>query len=160
MSDDSPSPAAAIGDPAAVGEGKTVAIEPVSTKPPVELDEAADFGTGLSVRLAGIESVQGVARAPGEIAGPALEVTVEAANDSPEAVSLDGVVVFLSYGEDRVPASDFRDGSAPLGGSLAAQSSATGTYVFAVPEEQRDDVRIEMSYTGEAPTVAFTGSVD
>ncbi|MPV88086.1 hypothetical protein GB882_05350 [Georgenia ruanii] len=124
------------------------------------MDETADFGTGLTVSLTEIVPVQGVARAPGEIAGPALAVTVEATNSSAGALSLDGVTVFVSYGQDRTPATDFEQGSAPLRGDLAAGSSATGTYVFAVPEDRRDDVRVEISYTGAAPTVAFGGSVD
>lgn len=160
MPDGSPIPTPRLGAPDTIGEGKTEAAAPVSIKPAVGLDETGDFGTGLTVQLTDIEAVQGVARAPGEIAGPALEVTVEAVNESTEAVSLDGVIVFLSYGEDRIPATDFGGGSAPLGGNLAAGTAATGTYVLAVPEEQRDDVRVEISYTGEAPTVAFIGSAD
>lgn len=155
-----PVPSPSPGTPSALGEGRTQPVGTVRTEPPVGLDETGDFGTGLTVRLTGVEPVQGVARAPGEIAGPALEVTVRATNDSTRPISLDGVIVFLSYGEDRTPATDFGHGSAPLQGDLAAGSSASGTYVFAVPEDQRDDVRVEISYTGEAPTVAFEGSVD
>ncbi|WP_345215730.1 hypothetical protein [Georgenia halophila] len=152
-------PAPDAGTPGTIGEGKTEAVEPVSVKDPVALDATGDFGTGLTVELAAIEQVQGVARAPGEIAGPALAVTVEATNGSDEATSLDGVVVSLSYGENRTPASGFSKGSSPLRGILAAGSSVRGTYVIAVPEGQREDVRVEISYTGSAPTVAFAGAV-
>ncbi|WP_152187780.1 hypothetical protein [Georgenia satyanarayanai] len=146
--------------PRRLGEGRTVDVGPVTVRPPVGLDEAGDFGTGLTVRLTAIEPVDGVARAPGEIAGPALAVTVQAVNDSTAPVSLADVVVFLSSGPDRTPASDLGQGSTPLGGSLDAGSSTTGTYVFTVPDDERDDLRVEISYTGEAPTVAFTGAVD
>ena len=160
MPDGSPIPSPSPGSPDALGEGRTEAVEPVATTVPVALDETGDFGTGLTVELTGISPVEGVARAPGEIAGPALEVSVEALNDSSQDVSLDGVVVFLSYGADRVPASEFGHGSAPLSGSVAPGAATPGTYVFAVPEGERDDIRVEVSYTGEAPTVVFTGSVD
>jgi hypothetical protein len=135
-------------------------VEPVQTLAPVPLESVGDFTTGLTVQLASMEAVEAEAKAPGEISGPALRVTVEAANDADDAVSLDGVVVFLSYGDDRTPASQLGSSSDPLMGDLAPGASRTGTYVFTVPPDQRDDVRVEISYTGSAPTVAFAGSVD
>ena len=140
--------------------GETVPVEPVQTMAPVPLQSVGDFKTGLTVELASITAVQAEAKAPGEISGPGLRVTVAAANDGEDAVSLDGVVVFLSYGSDRTPATQFGSSSEPLAGDLSPGSSRQGTYVFTVPTDQRDDVRVEVSYTGSAPTVAFTGSVD
>jgi hypothetical protein len=135
-------------------------VEPVRTKDPVPLDESADFGTGLSIELTKIQSVKGEAKMPGEIAGPALKVTLRATNDSKKSVSLDTVVVAVSYGEDRTPAIELSDGRRPLKGNLKAGDAKNGVYVYNVPTDQRDDVRVEVSYTGEAPTVAFEGSVD
>lgn len=139
---------------------ETVPVTPVETKEPVPLDSVGDFETGLTVQLASIDSVQAEAQAPGEISGPGLRVTVAASNEKGSPVSLDGVVVFLSYGAEQAPASLFGTSSEPLRGELAGGESRTGTYVFAVPPDQRGDVRVEISYTGSAPTVAFTGSVD
>lgn len=143
-----------------LGTGDTVEVEPVQTEAPVPLDDVADFGTGLTVRLSDVTAAQAEAKAPGEIAGPAVQVVVEAVNDGDAEVSLDGVVVFLSYGGDRMPASQFGSSSDPLVGALAAGESRTGTYLYAVPPEGRSDLRVEISYTGSAPTVAFEGSVD
>ncbi len=140
--------------------GETVPVEPVQTLAPVPLQSVGDFRTGLTVELASITAVQAEAKAPGEISGPGLRVTVAATNDGEDAVSLDSVVVFLSYGADRTPATQFGSSSEPLAGDLSPGSSRQGTYVFTVPDDQRDDVRVEVSYTGSAPTVAFTGSVD
>ncbi|GAA5109339.1 hypothetical protein GCM10023339_09290 [Alloalcanivorax gelatiniphagus] len=148
------------GDSVTLGTGDTVSVEPVQTLAPVPLDSVGDFRTGLTVRFRGIEAVQAEATAPGEISGPGLRVTVAAANDGDEPISLDNVVVFLAYGSDRTPASQFGSLSEPLAGDLPAAGSAKGTYVFSVPVDQRDDVRVEVSYSGSAPTVAFTGSVD
>jgi hypothetical protein len=153
-------PPSKLGTPSEVGSGKTVSVEPVRTKDPVPLDDEGDFGTGLTVELTKIQSVKGEAKMPGEIAGPALKVTVQAANDSKKAISLDTVVVALSYGEDRTPAVELSDGRKPLSGDLDGGDEKTGTYVYNVPTDERDDVRVEISYTGEAPTVAFEGSVD
>jgi len=154
-----PVPSPTLGTPSTVGSGQTVPVGEVRTLKPVPLQSTGDFGTGLTVRLAGIHAVKGVANAPGEIAGPALEVTVVADNGATGRISLDGVVVFLSYGTDRTPASEFDTMGEPLRRGLAAGSTRTGTYVFAVPSDQRGDVRVEVSYTGKAPTVAFEGSV-
>ena len=142
------------------GTGETLPVQAVQTEAPVPLDSVGDFGTGLTVRLSEIASVQAEAKAPGEIAGPAVRVTVAATNDGDDDVSLDGVVVFVSYGKDRVPASQFGSSSDPLVGDLPARGARSGTYVYAVPPDERDDVRVEISYTGAAPTVAFEGSLD
>jgi hypothetical protein len=141
------------------GSGETVPVEPVRTRAPVPLDATGDFGTGLRVRLTSIKAVDGEARGPGEIAGPALRVAVAARNAGDAAIPLEHVVVFMSYGADWTPASDLSTGSRPLGGTLAAGGQGTGVYVFSVPPDQRDDIRVEISYTGEAPTVAFQGPV-
>jgi hypothetical protein len=45
-------------------------------------------------------------------------------------------------------------------GSVAAKSSKAGTYVFGVPTDDRKLVRVEVSYSGNSPTVAFEGPVD
>ena len=87
--------------------GATVPVEPVQTLAPVPLESVGGFRTGLTVESASISAVEAEAKAPGEISGPALRVTVDAANDAGDAVSLDGVVVFLSYGDERTPASQF-----------------------------------------------------
>jgi len=152
-------PAPSLGTPSTIGSGKAVPVGEVRTLKPVPLESTGDFGTGLTVRLASIHAVKGVANAPGEISGPALKVLVVADNGATSQISLDGVVVFLSYGADRTPASEFDTMSKPLRGDLAAGTTRTGTYVFAVPNDQRGDVRVEVSYTGKAPTVAFEGSV-
>jgi len=148
------------GDAGGTGTGEVVPVEPVRTKAPVPLEGVGRFGTGLTVRLSDVSAVQAEARAPGEIAGPGLRVSVEASNEGRRAVSLDGVVVFVSYGADRTPASQVGSSSDPVRGRLAPGRSRSGSYVYTVPADERDDVRVEVSYTGSAPTVAFSGSTD
>lgn len=148
------------GTPSAPGTGETVSVEPVRTKDPVPLDDEAEFGTGLTVELTRIQSIKGEAKVPGEIAGPALKLTLRASNDSKAAVGLDTVIVAVSYGRDRAPAVELSEGRRPFSGRLGAGDSKDGVYVYNVPTNERDDVRVEVSYTGEAPTVAFEGSVD
>ena len=138
----------------------TVPVGRVPTLPPVPLESAASFGTGLRVRLGDITATQADARVPGEISGPAIAVRLSAENQGQRPVSLDSVAVFLTYGSDRAPASLFGSATEPLTGELERGTSRSGVYVFAVPPDGRDDVRLEVSYTGTAPTVAFEGAVD
>lgn len=143
------------------GSLKTVQVEEVSVAPPVGFDETADFGTGLTLRVTDIEAVEGVARAPGEVSGPALRLVVEARNSSGAPVSLEGMVVALAFGNADTPAMSLSEpGADPFAGDLRDGSEAVAAYVFAVPEESRDRVSVSASYTGSAPTVVFEGAAE
>ena len=90
----------------------------MKTKEPVPLNKTADFGTGLTVKVSDIDSVKGVAKVPGEIAGPALKLTVVADNNSKAAIDLRSVVVFVTYSQKHTPAIKLSNGTRPLEGSL------------------------------------------
>lgn len=137
-----------------------VPVREVETAPPVGLAETGDFGTGLTLRIRNWQPVEGVARGPGEIAGPAVRLVLEAHNDTGRPVSLEGVVVALEHGPDHTPAITLSEPDAdPFEGELAAGGTARAAYVFAVPEEERDRVRVSASYTGAAPTLVFQGAL-
>lgn len=152
-------PSPSLGTPSAVGSGAPEPVEPVKTKKAVPLDKTGDFGTGLTVRLSRIAAVKGRATAPGEIAGPAIKITVTARNRTDRALQLNSVVVFVSFGTNHTPASELSEGARPLTGRLAPDTSETGTYLYTVPEQERKKVRVEISYSNKAPTVAFEGPV-
>jgi hypothetical protein len=147
------------GTPSATGSGDTVRARSVKTKEPVPLNKTADFGTGLTVKISDIDSVKGVATVPGEIAGPALKITVVADNSSKAAIDLRSVVVFVTYSQKHTPAIKLSKGTRPLEGNLPPETKRDGTYVFRMPRDDRDLVRIEVSYSGKAPTVSFEGAV-
>ena len=129
--------------------------------PEVALDAPAAVGNGVVATLPSIESIEGTAVGPGNIAGPALRVTVRIENGTDEPVWLDGVAVNLYHGEERTPASPLDDPSrSPFTGSIAPGESGEGVYVFSVPTEVRDLVTIEVGYQAGAPLLLFTGSVD
>jgi hypothetical protein len=102
----------------------------------------------------------GKATAPGQVAGPAIKVTVVARNRGDRAIDLSSVVVFVSFGPKHTPAGELSEGARPLTGRVAPDKSQTGTYIYTVPEEERDQVRVEISYSSKAPTVAFEGPVE
>jgi hypothetical protein len=133
--------------------------EPPPSLPEVALDAAAAVGNGIVATLPEIEAIEGTAVGPGNIAGPALRVTVRIENGTAEAVSLDGVAVNMSYGPERTPASPLDDPSRrPFGGMVAAGESAEAIYVFSVPTSVRDSVTVEVGYQAGAPLLLFTGS--
>ncbi len=140
------------------GSLATVPVQTVVTAPPVAIDEEADAGTGMTFRLTELEAVDGEANGPGEIAGPAVRVTVVAANDSASPVSLVGVVVDLTYGAEKTSAAPLSGpGVVRFEGQVAAGGSATGVYVFDVPVDQRGVVTVLVSYLASVSPVVFEG---
>lgn len=142
------------------GSLETVPVEPAETKPAVALDAPSSIARGLVARVTDIEAVEGEARGPGEIAGPALRVSVEIRNDTRRAESLAGSVVTVAYGRDPAPGVALSGpGVRPLAGSVPAGGAATGRYVVGVPLDQRDRIQVTISLRASLPTVVFQGSV-
>ncbi|NEK85472.1 hypothetical protein GCU60_06820 [Blastococcus saxobsidens] len=132
--------------------------EPPPSLPEVAIDAAAAVGNGIVATIASVEAIEGTAVGPGNIAGPALRVTVRIENGTAEAVSLDGVAVNLAYGADRTPASPLDDPSRrPFTGMVDPDRSGEGVYVFSVPTDVRDLVTVEVGYQAGAPLLLFTG---
>ncbi|WP_116449775.1 DUF4352 domain-containing protein [Blastococcus litoris] len=127
---------------------------------PVPLDGTADAGTGITATLPAIEAIEGTGVGPGNVAGPALRVTVRIRNGSGEPVVLDGVAVNLYTGADLTPASPLDDPSQELfTGRLEPGESADGVYVFTVPTDRRDAVTVEVGYGPGVPFMRWTGPV-
>lgn len=152
----------ATGDPLGTtpAPGPTDPDAPPTTLAPVALDAQGEVGNGVVATLPAIDEIQSSAQGPGNIAGPALRVTVRIQNGTAEPFSLDGVAVNMYYGADATPASPQEDPSrAPFTGTLAPGDSAEGVYVFSVPSDARDAVSVEVGYVPGAPLLLFTGSV-
>ena len=128
--------------------------------PEVPLNSSAAVGNGIVAALPTIEAIQGTANGPGNIAGPAIRVTVRIQNGTTDTIALTGVAVNMYYGADRTPASPLDDPSQhPFSGTLAAGTSADGVYVFTVPADARNAVTVEVGYQAGAPLLLFTGPV-
>lgn len=141
------------------GSLTSVPVGPAIVKPPVGLDQEASFGGGLSARVTRMEAVTGVARGPGEIAGPALRVTLSLANDSRSPLALGRSVVTLSSGKDRTPGLELSGpGVVRFTGSVPAGARRTASYVYGVPVAARGLVQVSVSYRASKPTVVFEGS--
>lgn len=153
----SPVPSASV--PSATVTGTPTVVPTQETKTTsAPIDEKVSPVEGVEVQVKKIESVKGDAQGPGEIAGPAIRVDIEVSNDSDGEVSMDLALMNVYYGKDKTPASTLSGpGAAPLAGRIAAGDTATGAYVFSVPEDQRDQLTVEFSYSTDVPTVIFSG---
>jgi hypothetical protein len=115
---------------------------------------------GLTASLSSVEAINGSANGPGNVAGPAVRVTVRLANRSTAEVSLETVAVNLFHGAGTEPASPLEDPSQrPFTGSVQPGEAAEGIYVFSVPAGDRDPVSVEVGYRAGAPRAVFTGRV-
>ena len=137
---------------------QTVASRSIPTKAPVALTRVAAFGTGVSVRLVSAKAITATAHGPGEIGGPAVELSLRFANNGSRPVSLGSVVVNV-YDSDKAPASTIAGPPAhPVSGTLAAGRTAVGQYVFTVAPGKRKPITISVSYSAAAPVVLIVGN--
>lgn len=136
----------------------TVPTGTLAIADPIPPDEVGDFGTGVTAEIVTIEAVEGEARLPGEISGPALRVRVKLTNDTDGTVNLSRVLVDVTSGPDRTPGLALGNpGAEPFNGELAAGRSAEGVYVFGVPVDERGQVQVNVSYDVTAPILVFEG---
>jgi hypothetical protein len=144
--------------PEATGPTEDATALPVSL-PPVELGEEAATEDGITAAVEDLAAVEGSATGPGQVAGPAVQVTVRITNGTGAPVSLDAVAVDLATGPDAAPASPLEDASyAPFRGTVEPGGEAVGVYLFTVPEDGRDNLTVSVGYQAGAPYLVFTGS--
>jgi hypothetical protein len=132
---------------------------PPAALAPVPLTDSVAAVPGVVFSIGTLEAISGVARGPGEVGGPALRFTVTVRNDTQDAVSLTSTVVNLFYGAEQSPATELTgSGGAAFGASVAPGSVQQGTFVFTVPSDERDQVRIAVDYSVGVPIVLFEGA--
>lgn len=140
----------------AVVQSPDTVIPPELT--PVSPESAVAGSDDVRVALTKVESVDGQAIQPGEVAGPALRVTVTLTNGSNQPLNTDLVVVNAYVGPERAPAGTLiQPGGLPMSGTVAPGGSTYGIYLFVVPEYLRDDITIGIDYRAGQPTVIFRG---
>jgi hypothetical protein len=170
---DDPSPGAVATTPAAPPEPAPAPVTPEPAGPtedadelppsltPVGFDEPAAVGNGITAEVVSLEGIEGTGQGAGNIAGPALRVTVRITNGTAAPVFLDGVAVDLAHGAELTPASPLQDPStAPFAGTVQPSGSAVGVYVFSVPADDRDLVHLSVGYQAGAPFLVFAGPAD
>ena len=146
--------------PSATASGPPT-VETARPKPSVtaSIDQPADIVTGVSARVTKIEAVSGVANGPGEIAGPALRITVEVTNSAEAPFDLSAAIVNLYYGKARTPAGMLSGpGVQSFPASVSPGASATGRFVFNVPKASRGTIQVEFRGSPDASVAIFAGA--
>lgn len=115
----------------------------------------------MTAKIVKIVPVHSVGQGVGEVSGPAIKVTIKLENGTPRPISLKQVTVNTYYGKASVPAiAIFGDPSSkPFTGDVASKGTSSGVYIFDVPESQRSNVSISVSYAALSPIVVFKGAV-
>lgn len=123
----------------------------------VPLDEEGEPRTGVVARVAEVAKVRGEASLPGEIAGDALQVTIELDNQDADDLDLTGVVVNLYTGAERVPAAPLTGpGAREFPATLASASTERAVFVFRV-DDQDAELEIELDIADAPTIVIFAG---
>jgi hypothetical protein len=137
----------------------TVPSRELPTASPVSLESTANFGNKVTAKIVSSKSINATAHGPGEISGPAAQLTISVSNGTTKPISLADVTVNLTDSKGN-PANMVSDPSVkPFAGNLAAGKSVTGVYVFTLAKNHPNPVTISLSYTTDAPVVLFTGAV-
>lgn len=124
----------------------------------VELGDTSTSPDGTSAVVSDVQAIEGSGTGIGNVGGPALRVSLRIENGSAEPLPLAAVVVELFHSGGSVPASPLEDPSRnAFSGDLAPGESADGAYVFSVPLDGRDLVRVSVAYRPGAPFLVFTG---
>ena len=128
---------------------------------PAEL-EAVSMGqavqTTQAVLSVGAPRVSDLVPLPGERGGEGLIIPVTVANSSAEDLSLEGLVVSVSWGADRTPAPQVTGSSDEVPASVAPGQAVVIEFAFLVPSEGRSDLRVSVGLGNESAAAVFTGS--
>ena len=152
----SPSPA-----PSASGTSSaTPSAVPSASATSAPIGGAGTIKPGLTAQITKFEAVDGVAKTPGETSGPSVRFTVTITNAGSLAESLATTVVTVYYGADRTPALQLSEpGGTDMPASVAGNTTATGIYIFTIPVDQRNNVRLEVDYSVKVPPLVFQGAL-
>lgn len=132
---------------------------PQKKNKPVKLTDEVQVLDGMTVAIADLAAVQGVADEPGEVTGDAVKVSVTLTNTGTTPADTSGVLVDLEAGPNAVPGLALRGSeSAILPPSIEPGASATADYVFVVDSNQRARVSVLVNYSVSAPVAVFEGA--
>lgn len=127
--------------------------------PPVA-PEVPGEAPGIQVTLNTFESVTGEVVVPGEVEAAAVRITAQITNTGEVPIDLNLFVMNAYMGEERDPAETYQQpGGVPVSGSLDPGASATGVYLFRIPEDRRSDVTIVADYQGGLPAITWRGAI-
>ncbi|KRB37162.1 DUF4352 domain-containing protein [Microbacterium sp. Root180] len=154
-----PLPSATV--PAPNGGSIDETVAPVAPGETLEakLGDTAELEGGVNVTVSEVEQLDVKAVTPGEIAGPAVALTLTVENDSDESVDLSTAMVSVTGSKDSFGQPTTSEPYSPFLGSVEPGKSISGIYVFRLPAEERDSLQVTVEYVAGAPIALFTGDV-
>lgn len=156
-----PSPAVTtpVAAPSAGSIDSVVPTQEVSSVPEAPIAGEARLKDKVRVRITTVQAIEAKATIPGDVAGPAVQFDVVVSNGTDQPVPAGNAVVNVS-GRDKSPAVMLVGApTSPFKGDVGARKTATATYAFRVPKDQRVPIRIEVSIDPSLPVAHFTGNV-
>lgn len=158
-----PSSAPGLKAPVPAPSGGTIKeVIPQATAGPVtkvDMDKAAVLPGKVSITIAKVEAIETKATTPGEIAGPAVAMTVSIHNGSAKPISVDSVIVTLTDSKNGLGQPTTSAPYQPFAGELATGASVEGVYVFLVPTNNRTGLTLSVEYAAGQASAHFTGDV-
>ena len=146
-------------DPSAKGgKREEVPSRTMTTAAPVGLHSTATFGGRVTARITAIKAIRATGHGPGEISGPALEVTFALTNASAASVPLDSVTATLTDSSGTPAVSMIGSPAKPFKGTAPAGKSVRAVYVFSVAADRRSSVTVSLNYSAGKPVVLFVGN--
>jgi hypothetical protein len=132
---------------------------PQNKNKPVKLTDKVQVLDGMTIAVAKVVAVQGVADEPGEVAGDAVMVSVTLTNTSGTPADTSGVIVDLEALPDMTPGIALSGtGSSIFPASIEPGASSTADYVFVLDNAKRTRVSISVNYSVTAPIATFEGT--
>lgn len=124
-----------------------------------ELGETAELEGGVNVTVSEVEALDVTATTPGEIAGPAVALTLTVENTSDEPIDLSTAMVSVTGSKDSLGQPTTSEPYSPFSGSVEPGKTSSGIYVFRLPADERDSLEVTVEYIAGAPIALFAGTV-
>ncbi len=156
---EAPATVAAPAAPIAGKSDKELAATAPQMAAPVAFGAVSTIKTGITAMVSAMTPVKGEAQGIGEISGPAVQFVVTVRNSSGEALALTNAIVNVDAGPDHSPAMQLSGpGVTKFPASIAPGDSGSATYVFLIPQDQRVQIRVFLTYAASAPIAVFEGT--
>lgn len=154
-----PLPTATIPAPNGGSTQETVApVEPGPTQD-AELGSTADLEGGVSIAVTEVQSLDVTANTPGEIAGPAVSLTISVENSSDADIDLSTTMVSVTGAAGSYGQATTSEPYSPFLGSLSPGAEASAVYVFRLPAEEHGSLQVSVEYIAGAPIALFAGNI-
>ncbi len=143
--------------PVSIGPAKTSGAQQSGAK---KSKAASPFGDGVTAKLTGIRHGYVRAKIPGQISGASVIFDLTIKNGSGAALDLNPLVVNLTdaSGSPTQPITSVAPAKS-MPDLLQPGRSATGTFVFVVPKNQRNPVTVDVTVSADLKVVTFRGDV-